>query len=165
MASRLKPLPHPFIPFLLYPMLELDRFLPYRLSVLSNSISAAIASQYAERFNLSVTEWRVLAILGRYPGISANEVAERAAMDKVAVSRAVANLIKAGRLKRAIDSEDRRRSMLSLSAKGKKVYDQVAPLALRHEERLLSHLTPDERVWLDRIIDKLNLIEAQHLAD
>ncbi len=146
-------------------MLELDRFLPYRLSVLTNTISAAIANQYAERFDLSITEWRVLAILGRYPGISANEVAERAAMDKVAVSRAVAHLIKSARLKRAIDSNDRRRSMLSLSAKGQKVYDQVAPLAKRHEERLLAHLTEQECIWLDRIIDKLSLIEAQHLAD
>ena len=142
-----------------------DRFLPYRLSVLSNTISAAIASQYAERFALSVTEWRVLAILGRYPEISANEVAEHAAMDKVAVSRAVARLFTAGRLTRATDKNDRRRSMLRLSAKGQKVYDQVAPLAKRHEDLLLAHLTPDERVWLDRIIDKLSLIEAQHLAD
>ncbi len=146
-------------------MLELDRFLPYRLSVLSNTISAAIASQYAERFGLAVTEWRVLAILGRYPRISANEVAERAAMDKVAVSRAVSSLLASGRLKRAVADDDRRRSMLSLSAKGQKVYDQVAPLAKRHEERLLAHLTPEECVWLDRIIDKLSLVEAQHLAD
>jgi DNA-binding MarR family transcriptional regulator len=146
-------------------MLELDRFLPYRLSVLTNTISAAIATQYAERFDLSITEWRVLAILGRYPGISANEVAERAAMDKVAVSRAVASLLKSARLKRAIDGSDRRRSMLSLSAKGQKVYDQVAPLAKRHEERLLAHLSAEECLWLDRIIDKLSLIEAQHLAD
>jgi DNA-binding MarR family transcriptional regulator len=146
-------------------MLELDRFLPYRLSVLTNTISAAIATQYAERFDLSITEWRVLAILGRYPGISANEVAERAAMDKVAVSRAVASLLKSARLKRAIDGSDRRRSMLSLSTRGQKVYDQVAPLAKRHEERLLAHLTAEECLWLDRIIDKLSLIEAQHLAD
>ncbi len=146
-------------------MLELDRFLPYRLSVLTNTISAAIATQYAERFDLSITEWRVLAILGRYPGISANEVAVRAAMDKVAVSRAVASLLKSSRLKRAIDSSDRRRSMLNLSAKGQKVYDQVAPLAKRHEERLLANLTAEECLWLDRIIDKLSLIEAQHLAD
>jgi len=146
-------------------MLDLDRFLPYRLSVLSNTISAAIASQYAEKFALSVTEWRVLAILGRYPAISAGEVAERAAMDKVAVSRAVASLIDAGRLKRSTDGEDRRRSVLKLSARGQKVYDQVAPLAERHEARLLAHLTPEECRWLDRIIDKLSLVEAQHLAD
>jgi DNA-binding MarR family transcriptional regulator len=146
-------------------MLELDRFLPYRLSVLTNTISAAIARQYAERFDLSITEWRVLAILGRYPALSAGEVAERSAMDKVAVSRAVASLLDSGRLRRAVDGNDRRRSVLSLSARGRKVYEQVAPLAKRHEERLLAHLTEEERVWLDRIIDKLGLVEAQHLAD
>ena len=53
----------------------------------------------------------------------------------------------------------------SLSARGRRVYEQVAPLAKRHEERLLAHLTEEERVWLDRIIDKLGLVEAQHLAD
>ena len=42
-------------------VLELDRFLPYRLSVLSNRISQDIARVYGERFGLNVTEWRLLA--------------------------------------------------------------------------------------------------------
>src|SRR5437762_1693246 len=92
-------------------VLALDRFLPYRLSVLSNRISQDIAELYAARFALSVTEWRVLAVLGRYPDISASEVAERTAMDKVAVSRAVATLLRDGRLKRRIHAGDRRRSV------------------------------------------------------
>jgi DNA-binding MarR family transcriptional regulator len=79
-------------------VLELERFLPYRLSVLSNRLSNAIARSYEQRFQLSVTEWRVIAVLGRFPGLSANEVAERTAMDKVAVSRAVARLLESGRL-------------------------------------------------------------------
>ena len=70
--------------------LDLDRFLPYRLSVLSNRISTSVAQMYSEHFQLTITEWRVMAILGRYPDLSANEVAQRSAMDKVAVSRAVA---------------------------------------------------------------------------
>src|SRR3546814_1367690 len=73
--------------------LELERFLPYRLSVLSNRVSQKIADTYAERFGLAVTEWRVIAVLGRYPDLSAGAVAERTAMDKVAVSRAVARLL------------------------------------------------------------------------
>src|SRR5262245_21779940 len=100
-----------------HPVLELDRFLPYRLSVLSNGISAAIAREYAQRFDLSVTEWRVLAVLGRYPGVSASEVAERTAMDKVAISRAVARLMATGRVTRDVHGDDRRRSVLELSAK------------------------------------------------
>ncbi len=135
--------------------LELEKFLPYRLSVLSNTVSQAIAREYEDRFQLSITEWRVLAVLGRYEGVSAREVAERTAMDKVAVSRAVAELMKDGRVKRSTADHDKRQSVLSLSAKGRKVYDEVAPLALQHEQRLLAHLDAEEREWLGRIIEKL----------
>ena len=57
--------------------LDLEHFLPYRLSVLSNRISQAIAARYARRFGIGVTEWRVVAVLGRYPDLSAGEVAAR----------------------------------------------------------------------------------------
>jgi DNA-binding MarR family transcriptional regulator len=135
--------------------LELERFLPYRLSVLSNTISLAIAREYEARFQLSVTEWRVLAVLGRYDGLSAREVAARTAMDKVAVSRAVARLTRAGRIRRTLADHDKRQSVLRLTAKGWKIYDEVAPLALEHERRLLARLTAAERDWLARILDKL----------
>jgi Transcriptional regulators len=117
--------------------LDLERFLPYRLSVLSNRISSAIAREYSKRLSLSVTEWRVMAVLGRYPGLSAREVAGRTAMDKVAVSRAVASLLSAERLEREFDDEDRRRSVLRLSKAGLALYDQVVPLALDFERHVL----------------------------
>ena len=74
------------------PSLELERFLPYRLSVVSNRISTVIARVYAQRFGLTVPEWRVMAVLGRFGAMSASAVCERTAMDKVRVSRAVARL-------------------------------------------------------------------------
>jgi DNA-binding MarR family transcriptional regulator len=75
------------------PVLELESFLPYRLSVLSNTVSGVIARSYSERFGLSIPEWRVMAVLGRYPGLPAADIAVRTAMDKVQVSRAVARLV------------------------------------------------------------------------
>lgn len=137
------------------PILDLDRFLPYRLSVLSNTVSQAIAALYGERFNLNVTQWRVIAVLGRYPNLSAVEVAERTRMDKVAVSRAVAELLDGGRLDRSMDRTDRRRSVLNLNAAGRRVYEEIAPLALACEARLQSVLTADERAALESILDKL----------
>lgn len=135
--------------------LDLEHFLPYRLSVLSNRISQAIARIYAERFDLSITEWRVMAVLGLSPDLSANEVAERTAMDKVAVSRAVARLIESGRVTRATAAGDRRRSRLRLSAAGRRIHAQVAPLALEFERQVLSSLSAEERVRLTSLIDKL----------
>jgi DNA-binding MarR family transcriptional regulator len=140
-------------------VLELDRFLPYRLSVLSNRVSQDIARLYAERFGLGITQWRILAVLGRYPDLSATEVAERTAMDKVAVSRAVASLLDAGLLRRRAHGADRRRSVLELSARGYRIYDEVAPLALAFEQRLLAGLSPDERRTLLALFDKLDASE------
>ena len=145
-------------------VLELERFLPYRLSVLSNTVSQAIAATYERRFALSITEWRVMAVLGRYDGLSAREVAGRTAMDKVAVSRALARLIDAGRVRRQTADHDRRQSVLRLSAKGWKVYEQVAPLALEHEQRLLAHLNPAEQRSLADILDKLWDAELEEIA-
>lgn len=135
--------------------LDLEHFLPYRLSVLSNRISQTIADLYAKRFGISVTEWRVIAVLGRYPGLSANGVAERTAMDKVAVSRAVARLLQRGLLDRDMHDDDRRRSVLELSTSGYTVYDEVAPLALSYERELLAPLDSGERAELDRLLHKL----------
>ena len=73
----------------------------------------------------------------------------------MAVSRAVTSLLAGGRLKRRIHGSDRRRSVLALSAKGYKVYDEVAPLALAYEQRLLGMLKPDERQALDRLLTRM----------
>lgn len=145
--------------------LDLEHFLPYRLSVLSNRVSSAIARVYSERFALSVTEWRVMAVLGRYPGLSANEVAQRTAMDKVAVSRAVARLTEAGRLARETHDDDRRRSVLQLSPDGYKIYDEVAPLALAFERKLLGDMDAAERELLFRLLDRLDELEIRAEAE
>lgn len=135
--------------------LILEEFLPYRLAVLSHTVSTTIAQVYEERFSLSIPEWRVIAILGRYPGLSAVEVAERTVMDKVAVSRAVTKLLKNGRIDRQFADADRRRSILNLSEEGRRVHNEVAPLALQFERDLLDGLDADELAKLDVIMGRL----------
>jgi DNA-binding MarR family transcriptional regulator len=132
--------------------LELDRFLPYRLSVLSNTVSTAIAGAYQERFGLTIPEWRVMAVLAMTPDLSAAEVAQRTAMDKVAVSRAVASLLESKRIARQMARADRRRSLLQLTAAGRKVYSQVVPFALAYERELLAPLSDQEWKTIDRVL-------------
>jgi len=143
--------------------LRLSGFLPYRLSVLANTVSTAIAGAYAKRFGLSIPEWRVLAVLADRPNLSAAEVAEQTAMDKVAVSRAVASLLRAKRLQRRMARADRRRSVLCLSSAGERVYSEVVPFALRYEKALTAHLNNEDRITLDRLIGVL-LARAEELG-
>ena len=135
--------------------LELERFLPYRLSVLANTMSAAIAGAYAERFELSIPEWRVVAVLARSPGLSAAQVAGRTAMDKVAVSRAVAALVRARRVERSVEESDRRRTHLRLTPRGIAVYREVVPWALAYEDAVLRGLPSRTRRTLDSLLDEL----------
>jgi DNA-binding MarR family transcriptional regulator len=135
--------------------LELDRFLPYRLSVLANTMSVAIATAYAERFGLSIPEWRVMAVLAQEPGLSAAQVAARTAMDKVAVSRAVASLSRTRRVERTLEQSDRRRSRLHLTPKGVAVYREVVPFALAYEDAVLRGLPARARQKLDVLLDDL----------
>ena len=133
----------------------LEHFLPYRLSVLSNTVSGRIAKSYADRFQLTIAEWRVMAVLGRFPGLTAADVTERTAMDKVQVSRAVARLQVARRIEqRAVDG-DRRARHLFLTDEGREVYAEIVPLARDYEQRLLASFTTGERVQLDRLFEKL----------
>jgi DNA-binding MarR family transcriptional regulator len=76
-------------------------------------------------------------------------------MDAVAVSRAVNRLLRAGRLRRAVATDDRRRSILQVSAAGNAVYRGVAPLALEFERSLLDTLTDDDRAAHDRLLGVL----------
>jgi len=136
--------------------IELENFLPYRLSILSNTVSQAIADDYQQRYDLGVTEWRVMAVLARFDGLSAREVAERTAMDKVAVSRALSRLVASGRVSRSIHSNDKRRSVLGLTAAGWLIHDDVAPMARARERQVLARLDAEERAWLERILNKLD---------
>jgi len=133
-------------------IIDLERFLPYRLVVLANVLGSAIATSYEDRFGVTVPEWRIIAVLTRYPGLSAREVAEKTSMDAVAVSRAVSKLLKAGRIRRGVAADDRRRSVLHVSAAGAVVYREVAPVALEYERILLESLTPQERAALDHLL-------------
>jgi DNA-binding MarR family transcriptional regulator len=135
--------------------LRLENFMPYRLSVLSNTVSTTVARAYDKRFKVSIPEWRVIAILGRFPGLSAVEVAERTMMDKVAVSRAVTKLIKKGRIDRQFADADKRRSILNLTDEGKMLHDEIAELALGFESDLLAGLSPEELEQLNTIMEKL----------
>lgn len=135
--------------------LRLEDFLPYRLAVLSNTVSTTVARAYDKRFSVSIPEWRVIAVLGRFPGLSAVEVAERTLMDKVAVSRAVTKLIKNGRIDRKFADTDKRRSILNLSEDGKQLHDEIAELALQFERDLLQGFEDAEIDNLNNIMERL----------
>lgn len=135
--------------------LQLADFLPYKLSILANRISYAIADAYSSRFHLTIPAWRVMAVLGLEDNLTAADLVTRTAMDKVAISRAVASLLEMACIHRELDPDDRRRSLLTLTDKGRDIYQRIIPLARCYEQDLLNQLSDDEQQALKHITNKL----------
>lgn len=135
--------------------LHLEEFLPYQLSYLTNLVSQDLAKLYTDKFGIVHTEWRVMAVLGISSGISAARVAEKTAMDKVAVSRAINSMIKNNLVVRKFADDDKRRSELALSKEGQATYQKIVPLVQNYEKELLAQLDEQEKASLNAILTKL----------
>lgn len=134
---------------------ELGKYLPFRLTVLSNRLTRRVARFYGERFKLSAPEWRTMAVLGQQGAMSANAVISQTTMDKVRVSRAVAKLLKANLITREADPQDRRRAILDLTAAGREIYRQIVPLVQEVETEIIAALSDPERAMLDNALAKI----------
>ena len=131
---------------------DLTSFFPYLVRVYYRAVSEAVSSVYSSLYNLSVSEWRTMAVLGPNRALSASEIVERSSMDKVNVSRAIKGLRSAGFLKRDIDGDDRRRAVLRLTKDGINVFNALTPKVCEVEQKLLKGLSAKECETLVRLM-------------
>ena len=134
---------------------RLARFVPYLLSITSNAVSERIAREYHSRFGLKIAEWRIMAVLGDTGEATQRELTELTVMDKVAVNRAVKALAERGLVDRAPKRSDGRSHMLELTGTGRELHDEILPLALGLEERMLDGLDGAEREALVSALAKI----------
>ena len=126
------------------------------IHVLSNRITRAFESRLESNHGLSVPEWRVLLSLASESALTAKDIHERWAMDKMAVSRAVRRLESQGHVKRRKNPGDARSYVLSITNKGTRLFQKILPSADARYHEILSGLTVQEHRSLKRILKKLN---------
>lgn len=136
--------------------LRLAEFLPYRLSVVGETVSRAFADRYEAEFGLSIPEWRVMAILGEGAPLSTQEVIARSGMDRVKVSRAAIRLAAKSLVARTPHPQDQRAHILRLAPKGLSLYRLIVPRARALQAALAEALTTEEQRALDTILGKLH---------
>ena len=140
--------------------LELDEYLPFRLSVASNGVSRLIARAYEDRFGLTIPQWRLMAVLAE-GGLTPQAIVARTAMDKVTVSRAANGLEARHLIARTASPSDGRSHSLSLTETGRRLHAEIAPLALAYEAALLTGLAPAEVAQLKRLLQRLEAAAAR----
>lgn len=146
-VSTARPAPAPAAP-----ALKLEEFLPYRLNVLATLVSQALARVYAERYDIGVPEWRVMATLGQYGVMTGKAIGAHAHMHKTKVSRAVAVLESRKLVARRANRSDMRESFLSLTPAGHAVYCELAPVMLAMAQQLIEAVEPADRAVFDRVL-------------
>jgi len=144
--------------------LTMERYLHCRLSILSSRVSMRIAQTYGDKFAISVTEWRIMAVLGEYPGISADEVSNKTQIEKLILSRAISKLLNRNLRNRERDPADKRRSMLKLSKTDQSVYDEIVPIAYDMEKELPNCFNAEETGAFSKLVDRL-YEHARQLGD
>jgi len=136
--------------------LDLFRFVPFRLNRLADEVSAALSSEYQERYGLDIPEWRVLATLGfRGDACSAQYIAHCTRTHKSTISRAVTALLTRRLLERVENEDDRREYQLRMTRKGKALYEELIPRLKRKEQEILSCLSAQERKDFARVLGKI----------
>lgn len=144
--------------------MELQKFFPYRMAVLAETVSQSIAQVYRDQYGLTRDEWRVLAALADCGTVKTSRVIEHTTLEKMQVSRAAARLERDGLLQRLVDPQDGRGWLMRLTPAGRAVYKKVVPAVLAKEALLLESLSPDERKALDTALEKV-LARARCLSN
>jgi len=135
---------------------ENEEFLLYRLSSVSRRVAAACADVYLTEFGLSVSEWRLMAQIGRFGTISAKDVAEKISMDRVSISRAAAKCLAEGLIQEKPSLTDRRSKVLSFTPKGRALYKRVIPRACELANLIEAGLTKAEAKVLKALLDRVD---------
>jgi DNA-binding MarR family transcriptional regulator len=146
-------------------LLKLEEFLPHRLNVLSSLVSLALTRVYGRRYGIGIPEWRVLVTLGQYGAMTGKAIGARTHMHKTKVSRAVAQLERRKLVARRPNRDDLREAFMSLTAAGRAVYVEAAPIALSFTQRLSEVVAPADRAAFERAVTQLTERSTQLVAE
>jgi DNA-binding MarR family transcriptional regulator len=143
--------------------LHVDQFLTFHLIRLANAAKTQITRRYLLDFDVSVPEWRLLALAMRFAPMRFSELVGRSNMDKGQVSRTLQALTRRGLINaKTIGSAGKgaRDSisppvMVSVTPKGRKLYETILPVAQRNQAAVLNTLSASERKTLHTVLTKL----------
>ncbi len=118
----------------------------------ANRIGKVFASELAKH-GVTTAEWRVM--MSVHENLSGQEITGRWAMDKMAVNRAIASLVRRGLVSKRRNKKDRRVVDLRLTKKGLAQYGRLLPVARDRYRTLLAGVGKAERARLCDMLRRL----------
>ena len=136
--------------------LELDKMLVAKLTRISSTLDHFSNYYYSEVFpETNLNDARYLLILGARKEASAVDIVKEMNFDKATASRNIKRLIDQGFIEKKADPSDARRNTLTLSKKGRAIYDEISQSVRLRNKAIIASLTPGEVTIFFEILDKL----------
>lgn len=137
--------------------LDLEQRSFYRFSLLATQINRAIGRAYVQQYGRPANGWKVLTVLGRFGPQSASQINGHTTLEMDKITRIVDSLVEQGQVTRQQDSADRRRVIVTLSAKGKRINARIEQMITEMEREFLIVLSSSEREYLYEMLDRLRI--------
>ncbi|ATX64634.1 MarR family winged helix-turn-helix transcriptional regulator [Roseinatronobacter bogoriensis] len=140
---------------------DLECFLPYLLNQAAEASSRSFATVYREEFGMTRTQWRVMANLGKFGGMTASEICQISHIEKTKVSRAVGQLQEIGYLMRSRAKDDKRRENLSLTPSGQEVFRKLGARGLAYQAQLAAALGAERLAQLEAMLQEVRALHPE----
>jgi DNA-binding MarR family transcriptional regulator len=124
----------------------------YHLLKLSNLVGRPFFTHFADRYDLTLNDVRVLMSLSHVGQAASHELCDATGMHPMNVSRSVARLKRLGRVTDRADPDNRRRKLLTPTAEGWALYRKLAPHVSAISEFTLANLSEREVEFLSSLI-------------
>ncbi len=144
--------PHPMIGIKLW---KNPCRLSFRVNFIAHHFNQPLYDWIWREFRLTMPEHIVLYALGLKDGITADDIAASTARPKNTLSRGVNALLRKNLIDRREDLKDRRRLILTLTARGRRIVARTVPAFVAHENGMASALTAGERRTLELLLEKI----------
>ena len=135
--------------------MQLDRSLTYRLHLLHKVSDHESHQAYLQGLGLSLSEARCLATIGSFQPMSVMDLADKGNVNKGQASRAAQSLVDRGWIEKKNNPDDGRGVTLSLTASGKKLWQQTMALIEDRNQSIFACLSAAERSTLSALLDRL----------
>ncbi|MEX0339240.1 MAG: MarR family winged helix-turn-helix transcriptional regulator [Arenibacterium sp.] len=137
--------------------LPLHRFLTYRIARIQAKLNIQATRLLQETSGITLSQWRVIALVGAAGQTRLSRLAKEAALDKGLLSRNLKTLIEAGVVLSEVDDVDHRVQNLRLSTKGQSIFEKTLPVTRARQNRLREDISDEELQVFHRVLDKLDI--------
>lgn len=105
--------------------------------------------------DLTIDQGMVLLFLDKHSELTQKEIAALIFKDNASMTRMINLMVNKEYLKRSMNSLDRRRYNIEITAKGKQVLESLPSIILSNREKSLEGITKNELIQLETILKKI----------